>query len=183
MAKRLYVVGGTMGAGKTTVCRALMRKLPDAVFLDGDWCWDARPFRVNDETKEMVLQNIRFLLNQFLRCSAYRNIVFCWVMHEQAILDAVLSGLDTADCDIVAVSLMCREDTLRMRLEKDIRAGLRDDDILERSVARLPLYAALDTIKLDTDDISAEIAADRIIALTARAGGEQTASARRRPRS
>lgn len=83
--KQLYLVAGTMGAGKTTVCQALKGKLAHSVFLDGDWCWDMHPFQVTDETKEMVMQNICFLLNSFLHCSAFEHIIFCWVMHEQAI--------------------------------------------------------------------------------------------------
>ncbi|MEG2316612.1 MAG: nucleotide kinase, partial [Clostridia bacterium] len=47
----LYMIAGTMGVGKTAVCQSLKQKLPNAVFLDGDWCWDANPFWVNDETK------------------------------------------------------------------------------------------------------------------------------------
>ena len=34
--KTLYLVGGTMGVGKTTTCKALQRLLPNSVFLDGD---------------------------------------------------------------------------------------------------------------------------------------------------
>ena len=49
--KNLYLIGGTMGVGKTTVCRMLKKKMEKAVFLDGDWCWDADPFVVTDETK------------------------------------------------------------------------------------------------------------------------------------
>lgn len=64
--KNLILINGTMGAGKTTVSRALQKILPDAVFLDGDWCWDADPFLVTEETKRMVMENITFLLAQFL---------------------------------------------------------------------------------------------------------------------
>ena len=94
--KKLYLIGGTMGVGKTTVCQQLKRLLPDSVFLDGDWCWDADPFQVTEETMAMVNDNICYLLNNFLRCSAYENVIFCWVMHQQAIIDGVLSRLDTA---------------------------------------------------------------------------------------
>ena len=52
--KTLYLIGGTMGIGKTTACRLLKTKLPDSVFLDGDWCWDMHPFIVNDETKKKL---------------------------------------------------------------------------------------------------------------------------------
>ena len=56
--KNLYIIGGTMGVGKTTVCQRLKRDLKNSVFLDGDWCWDARLFQVTEERKVMVIDNI-----------------------------------------------------------------------------------------------------------------------------
>ena len=56
--KRLYVIGGPMGVGKTAACRQLQQLLDRSVFLDGDWCWDAHPFQATEETREMVLENI-----------------------------------------------------------------------------------------------------------------------------
>ena len=91
--KRLFLIGGPMGVGKTAVGRALQTLLPGSVFLDGDWCWDANPFAVTPETQAMVLENIRFLLGQFLRCSAYSSVIFCWVMHRQDVIRQILSGL------------------------------------------------------------------------------------------
>ena len=73
--KQLYLIGGTMGVGKTTVCQQLKSELSNSVFLDGDWCWDANPFQVTDETKAMVMDNICYLLNNFLRCSAYETVI------------------------------------------------------------------------------------------------------------
>lgn len=163
--KTLYLIGGTMGVGKTAVCQRLKKLLPNSVFLDGDWCWDADPFQVTDETKNMVLENIIFLLNQFLCCAAYDNVVFGWVMHQQAILDDILGHLDTAGCRIVCLSLVCEEATLRARLQKDVEAGVRTTDVIARSLAYLPLYTDLDTIKLDTSRMSAEEAAEEIARL------------------
>ncbi len=50
--KTLYMIGDTMGAGKTTICQHLKRKLDNSVFLDGDWCWDMHPFQITKETKK-----------------------------------------------------------------------------------------------------------------------------------
>ncbi len=98
--KNLYLIGGTMGIGKTAVCQHLKKKLDCAVFLDGDWCWDSDPFVVNDETKKMVMDHICFLLNSFLSCSVYENVIFCWVMHEQSIIDTIVSRLDLTDISL-----------------------------------------------------------------------------------
>ena len=145
-----------MGVGKTTICQKLKELLPDSVFLDGDWCWDMSPFKVTEETKAMVMDNICYILNNYIHCSAFNNIIFCWVMHEQRIIDDIVSALDTRECEVKLISLICGEQQLRKRLQKDIDARIRQRDILQRSIARLPLYESLDTIKIDVSDISAE---------------------------
>lgn len=149
--KTLYLIGGTMGVGKTAVSQQLKRDLPNSVFLDGDWCWDASPFQVTEETKAMVMENICYLLNQFLHCSAYDHVIFCWVMHQQSIIESILERLDLSDCQVKSISLLASENTLRNRLQADVDSGIRAADVIERSVARIPLYQELSTIKVDTD--------------------------------
>ena len=161
--KNLIVINGTMGVGKTATSRALQSLLPNCVFLDGDWCWDMSPFIVNKETKEMVLDNISHLLNNFIACSVYENVVFCWVMHEQGILNDVLSRLNTQHCKVYPFSLTCSEEALISRLTKDVKEGIRTQDVIERSVPRLPNYLAMDTEPIDVSEISAQEAA-KIIA-------------------
>ena len=98
--KTLYLIGGPMGVGKTAAGQALKLLLDNSVFLDGDWCWDMHPFRVTEETKELVLGNIALLLNRFLRCSACDHVILAWVLHRQEILDALLEQVDTAGCAV-----------------------------------------------------------------------------------
>ena len=143
--KHLYMIGGPMGVGKTAVCKALNTQLDRSVFLDGDWCWAMHPFIVTEETKAMVTGNIVHLLSSFLRCSEFEHVIFCWVMHEQSIIDGLLQKLPLDACEVHAISLICREDVLKQRLQRDIDAGLRTDDVIGRSLARLPLYDALHT--------------------------------------
>lgn len=141
-----------MGVGKTTVSQQLKLDLPNSVLLDGDWCWDASPFQVTDETKAMVTDNICYLLNNFLHCSAYENVIFCWVMHQQSIIDSIMEKLDIQNCAVKCISLIADETNLRKRLTKDVERGIRSEDVIERSVARIPMYQALSTIKLDTNE-------------------------------
>ena len=163
--KNLYMIGGTMGVGKTTICQKLKQKLNNCVFLDGDWCWDSDPFQVTDETKNMVLNNICFLLNQYIKCSAFENIVFCWVMHEQDIINDILNNIDTNNCNIKNISLICDKETLRIRLMKDVEDGVRKEDVIERSINRISLYDNLNTLKINTSNKSIETIVDEIISL------------------
>ncbi len=160
--KRLILVGGTMGVGKTTTCRELARLLPHNVLLDGDWCWQMTPFTVSEETQAMVMDNIAHLLGNFLRCSRLENVIFCWVMHEQRIIDDLLARLDTKGVAVCSVSLICTESALRARLLGDVAAGIRTEDIVERSVPRLALYQKLDSVKIDTTGLSPGQTAEKI---------------------
>ena len=160
--KTLYLIGGTMGAGKTAVSQQLKNDLPNSVFLDGDWCWDSSPFQVTEETKKIVIDNICHLLNNFLSCSVYENIIFCWVMHEQDIIDSIIKNLDITNCDVKCISLIVDSDNLMNRLTRDVQIGIRSADVIERSMARIPLYQALNTIKIDTNNKTIPMISDEI---------------------
>ena len=163
--KTLYLIGGTMGVGKTTVSQQLKKELADSVFLDGDWCWDASPFQVNEETKAMVVRNICYLLNSFLHCSVYENIIFFCVLHEQSIIDSILEKLDIDSREVKRISLIADESNLRRRLTADVTRGARTADIIDRSVARMSMYRTLDTIKVDTSNKTVQVIADEIMML------------------
>lgn len=154
-----------MGVGKTTVCRKLQQKLQNCVFLDGDWRWDMHPFTVNEETTKMVVDNICHVLNNFLHCSTYDNVIFCWVMHRQDLIDSILNRLDTTNCDLVNASLITDEQTICERLSNEVKNGIRNTEVIDRSLAKLKLYDNLDTIKIDTTDKSVEQISNEIIKL------------------
>ena len=162
MMKNLIFINGTMGVGKTTTSKIHQKQLPKSVFLDGDWCWDMSPFIVTDETKKMVIDNITYVLNNFISCSEYENIIFCWVMHEQSIIDEILSRLDTRSCKEYKFSIICSEEALIARIKEDIRQGIRREDVIERSVPRLQCYHTMNTEKIDVSSISPKQAAEII---------------------
>ncbi len=111
----------------------------------------------------MVLDNICHVLGNFLACPELENVVFCWVLHEQEIIDGILRRLPLEQVQVRCISLVCGEAELRSRLQKDVAAGVRSADVIGRSLARLPLYAGLDTLKLDVSRLTPEEAAARIL--------------------
>ncbi len=143
------MVNGTMGVGKSTVCNQLLKMLPRSVYLDGDWCWNMNPFVVSEETKEMVMDNITHLLRNYLQCSEYDYVIFCWVMQEERIIEEVLRRLEGIELEVHKITLMITEKALRDRLNKDIVRKIRTYDVIRRSVERLSLYENMDTIKID----------------------------------
>lgn len=148
--KTLVLIGGTMGIGKTTICKALYQKLDRSVWLDGDWCWMMHPFAVDDENKKMVVDNITYLLNNYIDNSNFDYIVFNWVMHQQEIINILLERLNLEDVRVINISLMADPDALKNRLEMDVKAGLRQEHVIKTSLERLQMYNEMDTIKVDT---------------------------------
>lgn len=160
--KNLIFINGTMGVGKTTTSKALLKTLPNSVFLDGDWCFYSDPMIVNEETFKMAGQNISFLLNNFLSCSSYENIIFCWVMFKESNIEDIISLVENTDYNLFKFSLVCSENALAKRLEKDINGGFRGNNIVERAVRRLPDFIDMNTTKIDVSEISPEQAANNI---------------------
>lgn len=163
--KRLYLICGPMGVGKTTTGLALRDLLPDCAFLDGDWCWDMRPFRVTEVTKRVVLDNICHILNNFLTCGAFENVVFCWVMHRKEILAEILGRLRTEGWEVRPVALTCSPEVLKKRHAGDVAAGRRDAASIQRALDYLPLYGALGVPCLDVSSLTPGEAAGRIRAM------------------
>ncbi len=160
--KKLIIINGTMGVGKSTVSSELHKILKPSVYLDGDWCWDMNPFIVTDENKAMVTSNITHLLKSFLNNSNFEYIIFCWVIHKEDIFAQILEPLKDYSFQLHKISLVCSEAALKERLNRDVKIGIREADVIGRSVERIELYNKMDTNKVDVSDITASQAAKQI---------------------
>ena len=83
-------------------------------------------------------------------------------MHEQPIIDGITDALDTSRCRIVKISQLAAEPILRHRLSSDVAQGIRAADSVDRSVARIHMYQALDTIKIEAGNKTVQEIADEI---------------------
>ena len=156
--KKLIIINGVPGAGKTTTSKALYKALEGSVLLDGDWCWMMNPFVVNEENKEMVESNINFLLRSFLTNSSYKYVIFNWVIPNKSITERILRRLEDLEFQVIKISLICTPEVIRHRMELDNRP----DEQIAKSVERLKLYQEMDTHKIDStnlkvDDVVGEI--------------------------
>lgn len=161
--KKLVIINGTMGVGKTATSKELYQKLQNSVWLDGDWCWMMNPFIPNEENREMVLDNITHLLRNFLTNSTYEYVIFNWVIHLEEIYDMILKRLDGLEFELYKITLMCSEESFKKRVLLDIKNNAREEAALEAGLERFPLYEKLNTTKIDTSKISVSEAADKIV--------------------
>ena len=149
--KQLLLAGGTMGVGKTAVCRQLKKRL----LLAGSWCWDAAPFRETEKTKAMVLDNIVHLLNNVLQATPMRRFPSAGSWNGRT--SSTASFPLWIGCIVLCVSLTADAAGLRARLSVDIAAGLRNPDAWKRRAARLSPYQALNALSADTCGKSAQM--------------------------
>jgi broad-specificity NMP kinase len=163
LAKKLIIINGTMGVGKTATSRELNKKLNNSVWLDGDWCWMMNPFTVNDENKNMVINNITYLLRNFLINSSFEYVIFNWVIHYEDIFNLLLQPLSDLEFEVIKITLFCSEEKLKKRILNDVKLNLRDGEELSTSLERLELYKNMNTVKIDTTNISINETVDKII--------------------
>ncbi|AJA47084.1 hypothetical protein CPAST_c09840 [Clostridium pasteurianum DSM 525 = ATCC 6013] len=163
MNKKLIIINGTMGVGKTATCKELNKKLYNSVWLDGDWCWRMNPFIVNDENKAMVIDNITYMLRNFLVNSSCKYVIFNWVIHTEEIFKLILQRLNDLEFDLIKITLICSEEILKKRILKDVQLNLREDSAISTSIERLKLYENMDTVKIDTTDNSISETVDTIM--------------------
>ena len=161
--KKLIIINGTMGVGKSTVSNLLLDRLVPSVYLDGDWCWNMNPFIVSEENKTMVESNITHLLKSYLKNSGYEYIIFCWVIHQEGIFDKILVPLAGLEFELYKFSLVCSKEALRSRWEIDVQNGKREAARIDNSIERLPLYNEMDTIKVDVSNTTPEQTAIEIM--------------------
>ena len=160
--KKLIIINGTMGVGKTTVSERLYKSLENSFWLDGDSCWYMNPFVVNEENKKMVIENISFILNNFIKNSFSEYIIFNWVIQTDEIMNLVLDSLKLKGVDVHKITLMCSEEKLIERIARDISKGIRDSESIKRSVDNLRLYERMETLKIKTDNKSVETIIEEI---------------------
>ena len=63
--KKLIIINGTMGVGKSSVGQLLNKTLPNSAFVDGDWCCKVN-IPLNDQIKNLYIKNITSLINNYL---------------------------------------------------------------------------------------------------------------------
>ena len=157
--KNLIIIHGTMGIGKTTICKALYQALDRSVWLDGDWCWMMHPFVVNEENKIMVERNIQYLLRGFLENSNFDHVLFNWVIHTEEIMQMVLHGLEGCAYRLHRIALVCDDKTLEARMRQDGRTNI------EASLERLDAYRKMPSVQVDVSGKTVTQVVDEVLTI------------------
>jgi predicted ABC-type ATPase len=131
--KKLIIINGPMGVGKTTTGQSLCDKIGRAAFIDGDWCLDIHPFIGNKETKSMAIDNIIHMIKNYYNCSECDVIVLSWIISKKNI-EKIIIGLKDINIKIYCITLICNEEELTERWKKDKIVSWRNNEWLIDSI-------------------------------------------------
>ncbi|MFD2699616.1 AAA family ATPase [Paenibacillus shunpengii] len=148
--KKLIIINGTMGVGKTTVSKKVHKSLDRSVWLDGDWCWMMNPWVFSEENIQMVMDNITYMLRNYLTNSTFDYVILSWVLHKEEIRDELLDRLSGLEFQVETITLTCSEIALRKRMEQDQRT----EEEIKRSIDRLQGYKNMQTTLIDTSIVT-----------------------------
>lgn len=163
--KKVIIINGPIGVGKTTVGKLLCDKLYKSAFLDGDWCFDLHPFIANKETKDMAIDNILHIIKNYLNCTQCEFVVFNWVMDKTYVYEKIIDGIKSTDMHLYEITLYCTDVALENRWYKDTLCEWRNDEWLNVSKRSLNYFESLNTLKIDTSNKQAVDVADEIYSI------------------
>ncbi len=175
MKKKLFFINGNSCVGKSTTSRVLMKKLPNCVYLDVDWCLCMDPKIDSNETSELKYNNCYYLINNYLHAPLIDNIVFCDTISSQKKINHVLSQLDLSNVDFYHIILTINEKEYIRWFKRAIKCGkktkdwvrIKDgkqirEDNLTHHLARSHKFEQLDGIKIDTSHLVVEQVVEKI---------------------
>lgn len=176
--KKVILLSGPYGVGKTTLANNLVNSLDNTVMFDGEWAWfQGNNWNFSKENKKMALDNICYILSNFLKNDGFDVIIFSWVLHKQEDHHLIIEALKKTgiDFELFDVSLIADSSTLKKRLEDRIstkatefNASYGKEQIqkaLQGSLNKLQQIIELDNIKLDVSSMDKEEVLEEILKL------------------
>ena len=128
--KKLIMVAGPAGVGKSAVCRELFKNMNGIAWLDADWCWMVNPYPgKTPEQKKYSEYAFGYILNGYFDDANTKVILFSWLMHSDFMFDLVTSHLKEKDYELIKIALICSDREIYINRMK--RDGRRKEQIAE----------------------------------------------------
>jgi cytidylate kinase len=127
--KKVFVIFGAPGIGKTTISKLLYKKIDDTQYIDVDELWRIQPFIVNDINKAYVETNIKYMYRSFLEHPSLKHLVLTWVIPTQGLKDMMKSWF--AESEVYFYRLIAQNEVYLKRLIDDHRDKSKFDDYIK----------------------------------------------------
>lgn len=133
--KNILFLCGPNGIGKTTICKEIIKKLPNSAYVDSDPCRMMNPFILNDDTIPTIAKNISDLLINYLKCPIVNTVVFSYGFHgrRREVFQRVLLEISKMEHEFIPFLLWCSEEENINRMNFDNRSTIRIQRTLNES--------------------------------------------------
>ena len=159
--KRLIMIAGPAGIGKTVVCKELFKNINGSAWLDADWCWMVNPYPgKTPEQKTYSEKAFGYILDGYFNDCNTHTVLFCWLMHSDFMFKLVTDRILYTNYDLIKISLVCDEQEHIRRLIADNR---REEQIMNHD--SMKKYRALDAHIIDTTNLTIKDTVNRILLL------------------
>lgn len=155
MMKRVIVIIGPNGVGKTTTAIEFLNLCPNSAYIDADWCRCINPFYpMTKATRELFINNMFDLFKNHLLCQDINQIVFSYAFHggRKEVFDLVIQRLKDSkiEFELKLIILKCSYEENIRRLIKDDR----DEERIKRGMQNtFTFYDDYEYPVIDTTDL------------------------------
>ena len=162
--KRIIVIVGPNGVGKSTAAKEIVSQHARTAYVDSDWCRMINPFEFTKMTKRVVEDNIYCLLHNYLCCDDIQTVIFTYSWHgvRKGIYENVMRRLreDRTEFMVIVVILKCSEAENIRRAREDGR----DEARIERGIKNtFSFYDEYDYPTIDTTTMTVSQVAEKIM--------------------
>lgn len=177
LVKRLILLLGPNGVGKSTAAHALMRLMPGSAYVETD---ALRAFNADFACGgyELQLANLRAVIGNYLSSDLISAVILPYGLHghRRALLSELVDGLRAGQAlEVTTIAMNCaREENIRR-----MRADGRDEGRIERTLRSRALYEALSCPRLDVTGLSVDETAHALLGMLESHDGEAREGAER----
>lgn len=161
--KKLIVILGANGVGKSTAAAELMRMLPNSAFIDSDSLRMMNPAGNSEALIHIQKLNIFDVMSNYFSSDMIKYVIFPYGVHghRKQLLEEIVRGIvGKFDVETCTVVLTCSEEENIRRMKLDSRDNERIKRALEFS---RPEYNDIEQLKIDTTSLTPKETACAII--------------------
>jgi cytidylate kinase len=159
--KKLIMICGPNGVGKTTLTKTLNRRLMNSALIDPEWCRMINPFYFDDEINLLTISNMTHLLRSYLSCTSINYVIFNYGFHgpRRMIYDNVMDNLKDLDYEFIPIIVTCDEQENIDRMLADDR----DEERIKRALSVRGIYDDINYPLIDSTKLTVEETVEKVI--------------------
>ncbi|MEM7283337.1 MAG: hypothetical protein AAF438_17100 [Pseudomonadota bacterium] len=154
--KKLVLLGGPTGVGKTTTLRALQGRFQSGALLDADDVWRVGVTLAVPKNRHIAIRNVAQTMRGYFQAGCTLGVV-SWVFARSELYQPVIDALSDEVDTVQQLYLLADPEILETRLRER-----GDSDKVEYALSRLELIEALPFTKLDTSHLTPDQVADHV---------------------